>query len=308
MTETSPIDPPPTPDAVSPRHIVAVGSGKGGVGKSTVAVNLAVALAAQGLRIGLLDADLHGPDVGVMLGARRRSAARGSVMLSIGNRGTLGKGERIPAVERYGVRTFSVGMLIGEQQAVTLDGRFAGMLVRQLVSDVDWGPLDLLLLDLPPGTAEPHPTIAQHLKLSGVILVTTPQEVARIDTARMLQFYEAAHVPILGTVLNMAYFICPDCGARHVIWARGAAPDDSLWQPILAELPLIPAIATASDRGHPIVAAEPESATAHAFGEAARGIWAQLEGNPHPPAPSYLPRGHPPAGRRNKRFIRRWRG
>src|SRR5215471_3824619 len=141
MTGVPPTDPLPTPTAESPRHLIAVGSGKGGVGKSTVAVNLAVALAAQGLRVGLLDADLHGPDVGVMLGARRRSAARGSVSLSIGNRGPLRMEQRIPAVERFGVRTFSVGMLIGEQQAVQLDGRFAGLLVRQLMSDVEWGPL-----------------------------------------------------------------------------------------------------------------------------------------------------------------------
>ena len=275
--------------AVAPRHIVAVGSGKGGVGKSTVADNLAVALAAQGLRVGLLDADLHGPDVGVMLGARRRTATQGSVMLSIGNRGPLRREQRVPAVERFGVQTFSVGMLIGERQAVQMDGRFAGMLVRQLIDDVDWGPLDILLLDLPPGTAEPHPTIAKQLKPSGVVLVTTPQEVARIDTARMLQFYEAANVPVLGTVLNMAYFLCPDCGARHVIWTHVAASDDPLRHPILAELPLTPAIATAGDRGRPIVAAEPESTATQAFMEAARRIWAQLEGGPHPPAPSPSP-------------------
>lgn len=136
----------------TPRRIVAIGSGKGGVGKSTVAVNLAVALAAIGQRVGLLDADIHGPDVGVMLGARRRGGAPGEVMLPIGHRAPLEGAERMPAVERFGVRTFSVGMLIGERQAVQLDGRFAGMLVRQLIADVAWGPLDALLLDLPPGT------------------------------------------------------------------------------------------------------------------------------------------------------------
>jgi ATP-binding protein involved in chromosome partitioning len=271
-----------------PWHIVAVGSGKGGVGKSTVAVNLAVALAAQGLRVGLLDADLHGPDVGVMLGARRREAAQGSVLLSIGNREPPPRERRIPAVERFGVRTFSVGMLIGERQTVQMDGRFAGMLVRQLIADVDWGPLDVLLLDLPPGTAEPHPTVARQLNPSGVVLVTTPQEVARIDTARMLQFYEAAHVPVLGTVVNMAYFRCPDCGARHVIWPQTAAADDPLGYPVIAELPLTPAIASAGDRGRPIVAAEPESDAARAFIDAARRIWAHIN-LPHPPAPSPSP-------------------
>jgi ATP-binding protein involved in chromosome partitioning len=288
MTATPPDGTPESAAAERPQHIVAVGSGKGGVGKSTVAVNLAVALAAQGLRVGLLDADLHGPDVGVMLGARRRSPTQSSVMLSIGNRAPLRPDRRIPAVERFGVRTFSVGMLIGERQTVQMDGRFAGMLIRQLIDDVDWGPLDVLLLDLPPGTAEPHPTVAQQMQPSGVVLVTTPQEVARIDTARMLQFYEAAHVPVLGTVLNMAYFLCPDCGARHVIWPQTAAADDPLGYPILAELPLAPAIASAGDRGRPIVAAEPESDASRAFADGARRIWAQID-EPHPPAPSPSP-------------------
>jgi ATP-binding protein involved in chromosome partitioning len=151
----------------TPRHIVAIGSGKGGVGKSTVAVNLAVALARRGHRVGLLDADIHGPDVGVMLGARRRSGATGMALLPIGHREPLKASERMPAVERFGVRTFSVGMMIGERQAVTLDGRFAGMLVQQLIEDVAWGALDVLLLDLPPGTAEPHETVAQRINRPG---------------------------------------------------------------------------------------------------------------------------------------------
>ncbi len=254
----------------TPRRIVAIGSGKGGVGKSTVAVNLAVALAAIGQRIGLLDADIHGPDVGVMLGAP------GEVMLPIGHRAPLEGAERMPAVERFGVRTFSVGMLIGERQAVQLDGRFAGMLVRQLIADVAWGPLDVLLLDLPPGTAEPHATVAREIKPSGVVLVTTPQEVAQIDTMRMLQFYEAAHVPVIGTILNMSYFVCPDCGARHTIWPRHETPGGPLSHPMLAELPLTPAIASAGDAGRPIVATDPESAAARAFFEAARRFWERM--------------------------------
>jgi len=261
-----------------PRYIVAVGSGKGGVGKSTVAVNLAVALAAHGHRVGLLDADIHGPDVGVMLGARRRGGAPGEVMLPIGHRVPLKGTARMPAVERFGVQTFSVGMLIGERQAVKLDGRFAGMLVQQLIADVAWGPLDVLLLDLPPGTAEPHETVARQVKPNGVVLVTMPQEVAQIDTMRMLHFYEAAHVPVIGTILNMSYFACPDCGARHTIWPRRDTPDGPLTFPILAELPLTPAIASAGDAGRPIVAAQPESATAQAFFEAARRFWERLEG------------------------------
>ena len=260
-----------------PRRIVAVGSGKGGVGKSTVAVNLAVALAALGHRVGLLDADIHGPDVGVMLGARRRGSIPGDVMLPIGHRAPLKRAEQMPAVERFGVQTFSVGMLIGERQAVKLDGRFAGMLVQQLIADVAWGALDVLLLDLPPGTAEPHETVARQVKPDGVVLVTTPQEVAQIDTMRMLHFYEAAQVPVIGTILNMAYFACPDCGARHTIWPRHDTPDGPLTYPILAELPLTPAIASAGDAGRPIIATQPESTAAQAFFAAAQRFWERLE-------------------------------
>ncbi|MGI8855947.1 MAG: P-loop NTPase [Thermomicrobiales bacterium] len=270
-------------DETSPR-IVAVGSGKGGVGKSTVAVNLAVALARLGHRVGLLDADIHGPDVGVMLGARRRSGAPGAVSLPIAHRQSLKAAERMPAVERFGVRTFSVGMMIGERQAVTLDGRFAGMLVQQLINDVAWGPLDVLLLDLPPGTAEPHETVARRVKPAGVVLVTTPQEVAQIDTMRMLQFYETAHIPVIGTILNMSYFQFPDCGARHTIWPRHDTPDGPLSYPLLAELPLAPAIASAGDAGQPVVAMEPQSATAQIFMAAATQFWERLEGVTTSPA------------------------
>lgn len=182
----------------------------------------------------------------------------------------------MPAVERFGVRTFSVGMLIGERQAVNLDGRFAGMLVQQLIADVAWGALDLLMLDLPPGTAEPHETVARQIKPDGVLLVTTPQEVAQIDTMRMLQFYEAAQVPVIGTILNMAYFQCPDCGAQHTIWPRHDTPGGPLSYPILAELPLIPAIADAGDAGRPIVATEPESMAAQIFLAAAQHFWERL--------------------------------
>jgi ATP-binding protein involved in chromosome partitioning len=268
----------------APPRIVAVGSGKGGVGKSTVAVNLAVALARCGRRVGLLDADIHGPDVGVMLGARRRSRATGTALLPLAHREPLTPGERMPAVERFGVRTFSVGMVIGERQAVKLDGRFAGMLVQQLIKDVAWGPLDVLLLDLPPGTAEPHETVAQRVKPAGIVLVTTPQEIAQIDTMRMLQFYEAARVPVIGTILNMSYFQCPDCGARHTIWPRHDMLDGPLAYPLLAELPLAPSVASAGDAGRPVVAMEPESATAQAFMDAAERFWERLEAIATPPA------------------------
>lgn len=212
-----------------------------------------------------------------MFGVRRRTRVSHDVMLPIGHRQSLMKSAQIPAVERFRVQTFSVGMMLGEQQAITLDGRFAGMLVRQLIHDVAWGPLDVLLLDLPPGTAEPHRTVAKHVNLSGVVLVTTPQAVAQIDTNRMLQFYVDAGVPVLGTVLNMSYFQCPDCGSRHVIWPHHNAPEGSLRYPLLAELPLAPEVAEAGDRGKPTVVAEPEGVAAKAFIEAAQCLRSRLE-------------------------------
>lgn len=269
---------PEQPECMPIARIIAVGSGKGGVGKSTVAVNLAVALAGQRHRVGLLDADLSGPDVGVMLGARRRRAvAPGRVMVPVERTAPLAPEERYPTVERYGVRAFSIGMLIGEGQAVMLDGRFIGHLVRRFIRDVAWGALDILLLDLPPGMAEPHGTLVHERLVQGVIVVTTPQEIAQIDAARFVRFFEAARVPVLGSILNMSYFECPDCGGRHAIWPRRDVPDGALQTPILAEIPITPAIAEAGDRGRPVVVAHPTSLAAHAFGAAARRVWECIE-------------------------------
>jgi ATP-binding protein involved in chromosome partitioning len=268
----------PEPAPQAPQRIIAIGSGKGGVGKSTVAVNLAVALARLGRRVGLLDADLSGPDVGLMLGARRRAAvAADEAMLTLARVGSPATAERLPAIERYGVQIFSIGLLIGEGQAVMLDGRFIGTLTRRLIEDVIWGPLDVLLLDLPPGATEPHATLTQAGLLRGVVVVTTPQEVAQIDAARFLRFFEAANVPVLGAVLNMSHFECPDCGGRHAIWPRHDVPDGPLAYPVLAEVPVASAIAEAGDRGRPVVVLEPESGPSRAFVAGAARLWERIE-------------------------------
>ena len=272
------IPPPPEPDSPAPQRIVAIGSGKGGVGKSTVAVNLAVGLAQLGRRVGLLDADLTGPDVGLMLGARRRQEVPvDQSFLAVARAGPPTAAERLPAIERYGVQTFSVGLLIGERQAVMLDGRFIGTLTRRLIEDIVWGPLDLLLLDLPPGTTEPHATLIQAGLVRGVVVVTTPQEVAQIDATRFLRFFETAGVRVLGTVLNMSYFECPDCGGRHALWPRRDVPNGPLAYPVLAEVPVSPAVAEAGDLGRPVAALQPESAPGRAFREGAARLWARIE-------------------------------
>jgi ATP-binding protein involved in chromosome partitioning len=158
-----------------------------------------------------------------------------------------------------------------------MDGRFIGHLTRQLLRDVDWGPLDILLIDLPPGTAEPHATLARERLLHGVIVVTTPQAVAQIDAGRFMRFFEIEKIPVLGAVLNMSFFECPDCGARHAIWPRRDTPRGALRYPILAEIPIAPAIAAAGDGGRPVVVAQPDTAPAQAFQAAARRLWELVE-------------------------------
>ena len=189
------------------RRVLAVASGKGGVGKSTVAVNLALGLAQAGYRVGLLDADVHGPNVPLMLGVRRRQDARDwQAIIPIGSRQGAEPRPELPPLERYGLKIMSIGLLVGEDQAALVDNvAVVGLLVRNLLRMVDWGELDVLLLDLPPGTSEPQATILATVALDGVLLVVTPQDVARLDTTRALRAFEQAGVPILGLVENMSY-------------------------------------------------------------------------------------------------------
>jgi len=260
-------------------HVVVVGSGKGGVGKSTVSVNLAVAMVRRGLRVGLLDADAYGPSVPLMLGVRKRGMSQGwAATLPLGFRQPTAE-QRIQPVMRYGVEVMSVGFFIGEEQAVAPMPDVLGLMIRQLVFGIAWGELDLLLIDLPPGTAEPQATLCHELALDGALLVTTPQDVARIDTAKAAAMLVAAKTPVLGLVENMSGFICPHCGERVEIFPRSAEKREELDAlPQLGAIPLDPA-AAGGDAGTPIVVSAPESAVAEAFVGIAERLVASLMGD-----------------------------
>ncbi|MBA2286195.1 MAG: P-loop NTPase [Ktedonobacteraceae bacterium] len=259
--------------------LLVVGSGKGGVGKSTVSVNLAIALAKRGARVGLLDGDAYGPSIPMMLGVRKRDAGQGwRVILPLGRSGHMSPEQKLKPLTRYGVQVMSVGFFIGEEQAVAPMPDVLGMLISQLLYLVNWGPLDYLLIDLPPGTSEPQATLCREMELDGAILVTTPQDIARIDTAKALAMFQGAGVPVLGLVQNMSGFVCPHCGERVEIFPRSPESRtllDAL--PLLGDIPLDPATVTGGDRGHPVIVSKPESLVSLAFIHAAERVAALLE-------------------------------
>jgi len=221
-----------------PRRIVAIASGKGGVGKSTVAANLAVALAAKGLKIGLMDADIHGPSVPMLMGVRTRAEL---------------KDKRIQPVPAHGVLTLSMGMMTDPDRALAWRGPMASSAMAQMISEADWGALDLLLIDMPPGTGDISLTLAQKVKPDGVVIVSTPQDLALIDAKRALALFRQLGTPVLGLIENMSLFTCPHCGQASAIFGEGgveaAARAEGL--PLLGHLPLDPAIRAASDAGLP---------------------------------------------------------
>ena len=224
-------------------HIVAVSSGKGGVGKTTVSVNLSVALARQGQAVGLLDADIYGPNVPMMLGATKQPRAVG--------------GKIIP-LENHGVKLMSLGLIAGEDTPVIWRGPIVGKMIQQFMSDVAWGALDFLVVDLPPGTGDAQLTLAQTVPLSGAVIVTTPQDVALEDVTRSIEMFRKVDVPILGAVENMSGFICPCCGERTPIFGDGGGDKIAMHFniPVLGRLPILPAIREGGDTGNPIAARE----------------------------------------------------
>src|SRR5690348_1790570 len=248
-------------------HLIVVGSGKGGVGKSTVSVNLAVALARRGFQVGLLDADTYGPSVPMMLGVRKRGESQGwRATLPLAQRGKVAPEEMLQPLVRYGVKVMSVGFFIGEEQPVAPMLDVQGMLIRQLLRGVIWGALDYLLIDLPPGNGEPQATLCRELALDGAILVTTPQDIARIDTAKGAGLFQGASVPILGLVQNMAGFLCPHCGERVDIFPASSESSSLLRDlPLLGVVPMDLATARSGDSGQPIVVTMPESTIAGEF-------------------------------------------
>jgi len=260
-------------------RLLVIGSGKGGVGKSTVSVNLAVALARRGARVGLLDGDAYGPSVPMMLGVRKRKAGQGAeVILPLAQRGKLAPEQMLKPLLRYGIKVMSVGFFIGEEQAVAPIPDVLGMLIRQLLYLIDWGTLDYLIIDLPPGNGEPQATLCREMQLDGAILVTTPQDIARIDTAKALAMFQGVNVPVLGVVQNMDGFLCPHCGERVEIFPRSREARELLDDlPLLGSIALDPSTAVSSDKGQPVVVSKPESTVSMAFISMAEQVTAILE-------------------------------
>lgn len=264
---------PGSPQAVAGvRHIIAVASGKGGVGKSTTAVNLALALGAEGWRVGILDADIYGPSVPRLLGLTQKPEAEGRIMQ--------------PLV-KYGLKAMSIGLLVEERTAMIWRGPMVMSALTQMLREVDWGTLDCLVVDMPPGTGDAQLTMAQNVPLAGAIIVSTPQDLALIDARRGIAMFERTEVPVLGIVENMSYFLCPHCGGRTDIFAHGGARHEAEASgvPFLGEVPLDIAIRESSDAGRPIVAAAPESAHANAYRAIARTIRDRLEAPARRPPP-----------------------
>jgi len=256
----------PPPEAVRPahvNHVIAVASGKGGVGKSTVSVNLACAFAAMGLRVGLLDADVYGPSAPRMMGVDGDPAFEDG---------------KLQPLTAHGVRIFSMGFIVDEGRAMIWRGPMASSAVRQMINDVAWGseaePLDVLVVDLPPGTGDVQLTLVQKLKLDGAVIVSTPQEVALIDARRAAAMFGKTATPILGVIENMAWFVDASDARLPIFGTGGAAKEaERLGVPLLAEVPLEMALRVAGDEGSPLVVSQPDAASAKALRGAAEMLW-----------------------------------
>jgi ATP-binding protein involved in chromosome partitioning len=245
------------------KNTVAVASGKGGVGKSTVAVNLAVALAMDGAKVGLVDADIYGPSIPLMFGINERPKA-------IDN--------KLQPLERYGVKVMSIGFLVNPMEAVIWRGPMASGAVKQFMSDVNWGDLDYLIFDLPPGTGDIQLTLVQTIPLTGAVIVTTPQDVALADAKKGLMMFNKVNVPVLGIVENMSYFICSHCGQRENIFDSGGGKRtaEELNVPFLGEIPIDTMVRIGGDKGNPIVHGEPNSQQGIIIRGIARQLAAQI--------------------------------
>jgi ATP-binding protein involved in chromosome partitioning len=257
-------------------HIIAVASGKGGVGKSTTAVNIALGLVGQGLKVGILDADIYGPSMPKLLGISDRPSlvSPGSKMLA--------------PLERYGLKAMSMGFLVDESTPMIWRGPMVMGALVQMLREVAWGELDCLVVDMPPGTGDVQLTLAQQTPLSGAIIVSTPQDLALIDARKGLNMFNRVNVPVLGIVENMSYFICTNCGVRHEIFGHGGAQAEAqaLGVPFLGEIPLDAKLRDRSDSGRPVTACEPDSDLARRYREIAGRVWSQIssgKGTQKPP-------------------------
>ena len=246
--------------------IVAVASGKGGVGKSTVAVNLALGLAALGLKVGILDADIYGPSQPRMMG--------------IAGRPQSPDGRRLLPMVNYGVKCMSMGFMIAEDTPMIWRGPMVMSALQQMLRDVEWGELDVLVVDMPPGTGDAQLTLAQQVPLAGAVIVSTPQDIALLDARKGLNMFRKVEVPVLGIVENMSYFVCPHCGERSEIFSHGGARREAerLGTDFLGEVPLDMAIRETSDGGRPITVSDPDSPHAATFRAIAERVWAKVSG------------------------------
>ena len=250
------------PDQLLPgvKSVIAIASGKGGVGKSTTAVNLATAMAAQNVRVGLLDCDIYGPSIPRMLNLSGQPEMVGERTLR--------------PMANYGIKCMSIGFLVAEDTAMIWRGPMVMQALEQMMRDVDWGELDVLLCDLPPGTGDAQLTMAQRVPLTGAVIVSTPQDIALLDVTRGINMFQQVNVPIFGVVENMSYYVCPECGHRAELFHHGGARETArrLGVDFLGEIPLDLAIRTTSDAGRPIVVTQPDSPHAESYRQMAAGL------------------------------------
>ncbi|MEW4462007.1 Mrp/NBP35 family ATP-binding protein [Roseibium algicola] len=251
---------PAKPGVPGIKHIVAVASGKGGVGKSTTTANLALAMASLGKKVGVLDADIYGPSVPRLFNVSGRPEALSGRMLK--------------PMEGYGIKVMSMGFMVEEETPMIWRGPMVISALTQMLREVAWGELDVLVVDLPPGTGDAQLTMAQQVPLAGAVIVSTPQDLALIDARKGLNMFKRVDVPVLGIVENMSYFLCPDCGGRHDIFGHGGAraEADRLNVPFLGEVPLTMKIRETSDAGTPVVVSDPEGSVAGIYKDIAAKV------------------------------------
>ena len=247
-------------------HVIAVASGKGGVGKSTTSINLAIGLAACGKRVGILDADIYGPSLPRLIGLNRKPQS---------------DGKKIIPIEAWGLQTMSIGYLVAEDAPTIWRGPMVMSAIEQMLRDVAWDKLDILVIDMPPGTGDAQLTLSQRAALAGAIIVSTPQDLALIDARKGLNMFRKVNVPLVGIIENMSHFLCTECGARHEIFGNGGAKAEAakLGVPFLGEVPLEMAIRVTSDEGMPIVASQPDSPHADHYRAIAMTVLDTLEQN-----------------------------
>ena len=258
------------------KHIIAVASGKGGVGKSTVTTNLAVALSQQGLSVGLLDADIYGPSQQLLLGVPESTTPDQQ------------DGEFLLPIEAHGLKTMSMAYLASARTPMVWRGPMASSAMSQLLEKTLWGDIDILLVDMPPGTGDIQLTLSQRSTLSGAVIVTTPQDIALLDARKGIEMFEKVEVPVLGLIENMAAFVCAECGHTEALFgeAGGVRLAEQYGVPLLGQVPLASAIRAYSDQGLPIVAAEPEGAVAAVYQAAARQLMETLAAQTPAAAPT----------------------